>query len=104
MTCVTAETPRQAEERRGQALEDGGLRCVLDGGHWPRDAESRQTVEAGHGVLLMRVSIWLSLVGPTLEAETEMGSIIYSSTPGHEGLIVTEDVSWLSGLLLDMMV
>ena len=42
------------EERRGQALEDGGLRCVLDGGHRPRDAESRQTVEAGHGVLLMR--------------------------------------------------
>lgn len=25
MTCVTAETPRQAEERRGQALEDGGF-------------------------------------------------------------------------------
>lgn len=91
------------EERRGQALEDGGCQCVLDGGHRPRDAESRQTVEAEHGVLLMRVSIWLSLVGPTLEAETEMGSVIYSSTPGHEGLIVT-DISWLSRLLLDMMV
>ena len=52
----------------------------------------------------MRVHIWLSLVGPTLEAETEMGSVIYSSTPGHEGLSVTEDISWLSGLLLDMTV
>ena len=33
-----------------------------------------------------------------------MESVIYSSTPGHEGLIVTEDVSWLSGLLSDMAV
>lgn len=35
----------------GQALEDGGCQCVLDGGHRPRDAESRQTVEAEHECL-----------------------------------------------------
>ena len=47
--------PRQAEERRGRALEDEGLRCVLNGGHWRGDAESRRTVEAGHGVLSVSI-------------------------------------------------
>ena len=47
--------PRQAEERRGRALEDEGLCCVLNGGHWRGDAESRRTVEAGHGVLSVSI-------------------------------------------------
>lgn len=35
-----------------RALEDEGLCCVLNGGHWRGDAESRRTVEAGHGVCI----------------------------------------------------
>lgn len=74
--CHEQIQQRHQGRRRGgrQALEDGGCQCVLDGGHHPEMLKAVQTVEAEHGVLLlMRVSIWLSLVGPTLEAETEWG-------------------------------
>ena len=46
--------------------------------------------------------IWLSLVGPKLEAGQEFGKL--SVIPGHLGLMVTGIIDWRSGLLLEIMV
>ena len=50
------------------------------------------------------MDVWLSLVGPKLEAETDREAVSYHPSSVHLGLIIMEVIVWVPGLSLEIAV
>ena len=48
-----------------------GFRCILIGGHCPKEARGEPTTKSATFVVGLEVVIWFSLVGSELEAEAK---------------------------------